>query len=127
MVIDVFKLGMALTFAAIAGISAIAAGLISDARWQVVLGRAFLSFIISGIVVYLGVFLYDKLGYADEINEARKAIEAMEQEEALAEAQANEEDAPLTEESQEEEQPAEDGFVPLQTDGLRHVETGQEL
>lgn len=125
--IDVFKLGMALTFAAVAGITAIAAGLISDARWQVVLGRAFLSFIVSGLIVYIGVFLFDRLGYAAEIREAKEAIEAMDdQEKQQSDNQASESEAAADVDSDAAEQPAE-GFVPLQTDELRQVASGQEL
>ena len=139
--IDVFKLGAASVCGAIAALTAIVAGLLSDARLQIVLGRAFCSFIVSGLVVYIAVFLFDRLGYASIIHEFEETWkEGMEKEEAgdadnqtkseesegsgeLEESEGNE----AAEGSQEEFDSQENGgFTPLQADELRHVATDQE-
>ncbi|MCR5175930.1 MAG: hypothetical protein K6C05_03675 [Anaerovibrio sp.] len=121
-----FKLGVALVFAVIAALTAMVAGLLSDARLWIVLGRAFCSFIVSGVVVYIGMVLFDKLGYASAIHEIEESIEEIDKEEA-AEAKQQESQA-----NEAGDTPAEDGesvedenFTPLQADSLRHVETDQ--
>ena len=118
--IDVFKLGAALVFAAIAALTAIVAGLLSDARFQVVLGRAFCSFIVSGVVVYIGITLFDRLGYASIIHEIEESLDKMEEEgEDLEEEQ--DESEPPEDNAGEEEAEEDEGFVPLQADSLQHV------
>lgn len=124
--IDVFKLGVALVFAAIAALTAIVAGLLSDARVQIVLGRAFCSFIVSGLIVYLGITLFDRLGYASIIHDMEESLKKSddEEDEAVDDGiSANEEEQAVTEEGTEAE--AGDGFVPLQADALRHVASEQ--
>jgi hypothetical protein len=118
-VIDVFKLGAALVFAAIAALTAIVAGLLSDARFQVVLGRAFCSFIVSGVVVYIGITLFDRLGYASIIHEIEESLDKMEEEGEDLEEEQDESEPP--EDNAGEEEAEEEGFVPLQADSLQHV------
>ena len=129
--INVFKLGAASVFGAIAALTAIVAGLLSDARLQIILGRAFCSFIVSGIVVYIAIFLFDRLGYASIIREFEENWKKGEEEEE----QADDDNQETDEESEEagEEAPQEEsefaeegGFTPLQADELRHVATDQE-
>jgi hypothetical protein len=116
----VFKLGAALVFAAIAGLTAMVAGLLSDARLQIVLGRAFCSFIVAGVVVYLGIVLFDRLGYASIIHEMEENMEkAAEEEEDLNGDEEPEEGSEADSEGIAEDE--NEGFVPLQADELRHV------
>ncbi len=117
--IDVFKLGAALVFAAIAALTAIVAGLLSDARFQVVLGRAFCSFIVSGVVVYIGITLFDRLGYASIIHEIEESLDKMEEEGEDLEEEQDESEPP--EDNAGEEEAEDEGFVPLQADSLQHV------
>ncbi|WP_294521290.1 hypothetical protein [uncultured Anaerovibrio sp.] len=115
-----FKLGAALVFAAIAGLTAMVAGLLSDARLQIVLGRAFCSFIVAGVVVYLGIVLFDRLGYASIIHEMEENMEkAAEEEEDLNGDEEPEEGSEADSEGIAEDE--NEGFVPLQADELRHV------
>ena len=110
------------------------AGLLSDARLQIVLGRAFCSFIVSGLVVYIAIFLFDRLGYASIIHEFEENWKNGEKEEETAvgdkqETEENSEDSGEAGEEapQEESDLTEDGdFTPLQADELRHVATDQE-
>lgn len=124
MVIDVFKLGAALVFAAIAGLTAIVAGLLSDARLQIVLGRAFCSFIVAGVFVYIGIALFDRLGYASIIHEMEEDMNKADaaEEDLYGDAEAVEASGDGAETDQE---PEDEGFVPLQADALQHVE-GQD-
>ena len=132
--IDVFKLGAASVCGAIAALTAIVAGLLSDARLQIILGRAFCSFIVSGLVVYIAIFLFDRLGYASIIHEFEENWKNGEDEEETAvgdkqETEENSEDSGEAGEEapQEESEFAEEGgFTPLQADELRHVATDQE-
>ena len=132
--IDVFKLGAASVCGAIAALTAIVAGLLSDARLQIILGRAFCSFIVSGLVVYIAIFLFDRLGYASIIHEFEENWKNGEKEEETAvgdkqETEENLEDSGEAGEEapQEESDLTEDGgFTPLQADELRHVATDQE-
>ena len=117
--IDVFKLGAALVFAAIAALTAIVAGLLSDARFQVGLGRAFCSFIVSGVVVYIGITLFDRLGYASIIHEIEESLDKMEEEGEDLEEEQDESEPP--EDNAGEEEAEDEGFVPLQADSLQHV------
>ncbi|KHM52219.1 hypothetical protein SAMN02745671_00272 [Anaerovibrio lipolyticus DSM 3074] len=132
--IDVFKLGAASVCGAIAALTAIVAGLLSDARLQIILGRAFCSFIVSGLVVYIAIFLFDRLGYASIIHEFEENWKNGEKEEEQAvgdkqETEENSEDSgEAGEETPQEESDSseEGGFTPLQADELRHVATDQE-
>lgn len=129
--IDVFKLGAASVFGAIAALTAIVAGLLSDARLQIILGRAFCSFIVSGLVVYIAIFLFDRLGYASIIHEFEENWKNGEGEEepAVGDKQETEENSgEAGEEAPQEESDLseEGGFAPLQADELRHVATNQE-
>ena len=132
--IDVFKLGAASVFGAIAALTAIVAGLLSDARLQIILGRAFCSFIVSGLVVYIAIFLFDRLGYASIIHEFEENWKNGESEEEPAvgdkhETEENSEDSgEAAEEAPQEESDlsGEGDFAPLQADELRHVATNQE-
>ena len=119
--IDVFKLGAALVFAAIAALTAIVAGLLSDARVQIVLGRAFCSFIVSGVIVYVGKTLFDRLGYALVIHEMEQSMEKSETDEEVEENEDNTEAEDSQTEDVADESGTDDGFVPLQADSLRHV------
>ena len=84
------------------------------------LGRAFCSFIVAGVVVYLGIVLFDRLGYASIIHEMEENMEkAAEEEEGL-----NGDEEPEEGSEEDSEGIAEDeneGFVPLQADELQHV------
>ena len=129
--IDVFKLGAASVCGAIAALTAIVAGLLSDARLQIILGRAFCSFIVSGLVVYIAIFLFDRLGYASIIHEFEENWKNGESEEEQAvgdkqETEENSEDSGEETPQEESDSSEEGGFTPLQADELRHVATDQE-
>ena len=72
--IDKCKLAASLGLAALAGLTAMAAGLMSEARASVVLGRTLCSFLITGVLVYIGVFLFERFGYRDMIDETEAAM-----------------------------------------------------
>ena len=95
------------------------AGLLSDARLQIVLGRAFCSFIVSGVVVYIGITLFDRLGYASIIHEIEESLDKMEEEGEDLEEEQDESEPP--EDNAGEEEAEDEGFVPLQADSLQHV------
>ena len=72
--IDICKLTAALVFAAIAGLTAIAAGLLSDVRISVILMRTACIFLATGVLVYIGAFLFEKIGYGSLIKETEQAM-----------------------------------------------------
>ncbi|MBR0358469.1 MAG: hypothetical protein IIX37_03935 [Selenomonadaceae bacterium] len=129
--IDKYKLAASLGLAALAGLTAMAAGLMSEARASVVLGRTLCSFLITGVLVYIGVFLFERFGYRDMIDETEAAMaELAAQEKAAGEELAAAAADDGTAEPAGAEQPAgtaeeaagpSSGFEPLQADSLRRV------
>lgn len=128
--IDICKLTAALVFAAIAGLTAIAAGLLSDVRISVILMRTACIFLATGVLVYIGAFLFEKIGYGSLIKETEQAMtdlkqkEKQEQSEAEAEAAGDAQEDAVT-----EPQPGksyQEGFAPLDTDSLRKVTGSSE-
>ena len=130
--IDKCKLAASLGLAALAGLTAMAAGLMSEARASVVLGRTLCSFLITGVLVYIGVFLFERFGYGSLIKETEEAMAELDQQaeetddgngveseneevDALLQAAATA-SGEFSEDGQEEE-----GFQPLETDSLRRV------
>ena len=119
-------------FAVIAALTAILAGLLSDARLTVAAFRGLVTFLVSGIVVYVAEFLLEHLGSVLfgsrqellEILQAMKDIHNLEQESE----EENPETADILEEEiaesptvENEAIEEEDGFVPLSEDGLKHL------
>lgn len=125
--LDICKLTAALVFAAIAGLTAMAAGLMSDVRISVILMRTGGIFLVTGILVYMGAFLFERLGYGSLIKDTEGAladIKTQEQIAAMKEDIQNEAEQmpPENEEQAAEESAAQDnGFAPLNTDSLRRV------
>lgn len=134
--VDKCKLTVSLGLAALAGLTAMAAGLMSEARVSVILGRTLCSFFITGVLVYIGVFLFDRFSFAPAIREAEGALAELQAREAAAE--GSEEKGAGDEASggsaadgmaaEGESQaaggngaPPQDGFAPLQTDSLKRV------
>ena len=128
--IDKCKLAASLGLAALAGLTAMAAGLMSEARASVVLGRTLCSFLITGVLVYIGVFLFERFGYRDMIDETEAAMAALAAQEKAAgeelaadaadgraETDGGQQHAGTAEEAAE---PG-NGFEPLQADSLRRV------
>lgn len=130
--IDISRLLIAVIFAVVAALTAMAAGLVADARTSIILWRAFLSFFITGVVVYIGVFLFERFGYGSLIKETEEAMAELDQQaeetddgngveseneevDALLQAAATA-SGEFSEDGQEEE-----GFQPLETDSLRRV------
>lgn len=127
-----YKLAASLGLAALAGLTAMAAGLMSGVRISVILGRTLCSFFITGVLVYIGVFLFERLGFAAEIKETEAALAALAPQEAVedggtAENSAEDEAAAggtAAEAGQSAEasgERAQDGFAPLQPDSLQRV------
>lgn len=125
--LDICKLTVALVFAAIAGLTAMAAGLMSDVRISVILMRTGGIFLVTGILVYMGAYLFERLGYGSLIKDTEGAladIKTQEQIAAMKEDIQNEEEqmSQGNEEQAAEESAAQDnGFAPLNTDSLRRV------
>lgn len=125
--LDICKLTVALVFAAIAGLTAMAAGLMSDVRISVILMRTGGIFLVTGILVYMGASLFERLGYGSLIKDTEGAladIKTQEQIAAMKEDIQNEAEQmpPGNEEQAAEESAAQDnGFAPLNTDSLRRV------
>lgn len=131
--IDICKLTTALVFAAIAGLTTIAAGLLSDVRISVILMRTACIFLATGVLVYIGAFLFEKIGYGSLIKETEEAMadlkqkEKQEQEQSEAETGVEE----ITPEEGEadlsqQEVKEQEGFAPLNTDSLRKVTGSSE-
>lgn len=131
--IDISKMLIAVIFAVIAALTAMTAGLVADARTSIILWRAFLSFLITGVVVYIGVFLFERFGYGPLLKET---------EEAMAELDKQPEDNQVSDEEEadallqaasagsgefaEEGQGEIGGFQPLEADSLRRVVGSEE-
>ena len=126
-----FKLGIAVFFAIIAALTAMIAGLVSDARISIVLLRTVCSFFVTGVLVYIGAFLFEKIGYGSLIKETEQAMtdlkqkEKQEQSEAEAEAAGDAQDKDAVTEPQPGKSNQE-GFAPLDTDSLRKVTGSSE-
>ena len=119
--IDICKLTAALVFAAIAGLTAIAAGLLSDVRISVILMRTACIFLATGVLVYIGAFLFEHFSYQKLIKATEEAMDELGEEQ---EVQNDGDDAKAEEgENEAEESSAENGFQPLETDGLKHMVT----
>ena len=133
--IDICKLTAALVFAAIAGLTTIAAGLLSDVRITVILMRTACIFFATGVLVYIGAFLFERLGYGSLIKETEKAMQDLKQKEKQEKSEPEtEQDASAKDEDNSEdkdkapqkEEGAQDGFAPLNTDSLRKVTGSSE-
>lgn len=127
-----YKLAASLGLAALAGFTAMAAGLMSGARVSVILGRTLCSFVITGVLVYIGVFLFERLGFAAEIKETEAALAGLAAQEAAEngvaagtsagdEAAAGGSAAEAGQFADASGEQAQDGFAPLQTDSLQRV------
>lgn len=127
--IDKCKLTASLGMAALAGFAAMAAGLMGEVRVSVILGRTLCSFLITGVLVYIGVFLFERIGFSGMIKETEDALSELKAQEkssgadgaAAEEASgdgAAEEGDMQSEDGGEEQQ---GGFEPLQADSLRRV------
>ena len=127
MVVDKYKLAASLGLAALAGLTAMAAGLMSEARASVILGRTLCSFLITGVLVYIGVFLFERFGYRDMIDETEAAMAELAAQEKAAGEELAEAAAGATDGGQQHAGTAEEaaepgnGFEPLQADSLRRV------
>ena len=127
--IDKYKLAASLGLAALAGLTAMAAGLMSEARASVVLGRTLCSFLITGVLVYIGVFLFERFGYRDMIDETEAAMAELAAQEKAAGEELAEAAAGAAEPAGDEQPGAAadgaaepgNGFEPLQADSLRRV------
>ena len=116
-----FKLGIAVFFAIIAALTAMIAGLVSDARISIVLLRTVCSFFVTGVLVYIGAFLFEHFSYQKLIKATEEAMDELSEEQ---EVQNDGDDAKAEEgENEAEESSAENGFQPLETDGLKHMVT----
>lgn len=130
MVVDKYKLAASLGLAALAGLTAMAAGLMSEARVSVILGRTLCSFLITGVLVYIGVFLFERFGYRELIAETEAAMAELAAQEKAAGEELAAAAADGTAEPAGGEQPGAaadgaaepgSGFEPLQADSLRRV------
>lgn len=134
--IDICKLMAALVFAAIAGLTTMAAGLLTDVRISVILMRTACIFFATGVLVYIGAFLFEKIGYGALIKETEQAMQDLKQKEKQEESNA---DAKEQEDSKDsgassdaaaeaapKEETSQDGFAPLNTDSLRKVTGSSE-
>ena len=127
--IDKCKLAASLGLAALAGLTAMAAGLMSEARASVILGRTLCSFLITGVLVYIGVFLFERFGYRDMIDETEAAMAELAVQEKAAGEELAEAAAGAAEPAGDEQPGAAadgaaepgNGFEPLQADSLRRV------
>ncbi len=125
--IDKCKLTASLGLAALAGLTAMAAGLMGEVRVSVILGRTLCSFLITGVLVYIGVFLFERIGFSGMIWETENALAELEAQEKSSVAGA--EEASGDEVSEEGDMQPETGgteeqqggFEPLQADSLRRV------
>ena len=125
--IDKCKLAASLGLAALAGLTAMAAGLMSEARASVVLGRTLCSFLITGVLVYIGVFLFERFGFRALLGETGAAMARLDAEEGPggdagepAGGAGEGEGAGETKTAGGESEPG-NGFEPLQADSLRRV------
>lgn len=127
--IDKCKLTASLGMAALAGIAAMAAGLMGEVRVSVILGRTLCSFLITGVLVYIGVFLFERIGFSGMIKETEDALAELKAQERSSGAEgADAEEASGDEAAEEGDMQPEDGgeeqkggFEPLQADSLRRV------
>lgn len=134
--IDICKLMAALVFAAIAGLTTMAAGLLTDVRISVILMRTACIFLATGVLVYIGAFLFERIGYGAILKETEQAMQDLKQkekqdEESKAETEQQEQaesDAPSDDTANEppKEETSKDGFAPLNTDSLRKVTGSSE-
>lgn len=124
-----FKLWASLLVALLAGLTALVAGIISDARLEIALLRGLICFLGFGCLAYAGAFLFDKfelgrviLSLADEGKTAGKAdgesegdnTAHSEADESQAAAEMGNTDGSIAEEEA-------GGFVPLSSEDLRRV------
>lgn len=124
-----FKLWASLLVALLAGLTALVAGIISDARLEIALSRGLICFLGFGCLAYAGAFLFDKfelgrviLSLADEGKTAGGADGASEGDnaapsetgDAQTAAEAGNADGSAAEEGA-------GGFVPLSSEDLRRV------
>ena len=128
--IDKCKLAASVGLAALAGITALAAGLMGEVRASVVLGRTLCSFLITGVLVYIGVFLFERFGFRALLGETGAAMERLDAEEGPG-GDAGEPaggagegegagEAKTAGTAGGESEPG-NGFEPLQADSLRRV------
>ena len=129
MIVDKYKLAASLGLAALAGLTAMAAGLMSEARASVILGRTLCSFLITGVLVYIGVFLFERFGCRDLMGETEAAMAELAAQEKAAGEELAEAAAGAAEPAGDEQPGAAadgaaepgNGFEPLQADSLRRV------
>ena len=134
MVVDKYKLAASLGLAALAGLTAMAAGLMSEARASVILGRTLCSFLITGVLVYIGVFLFERFGCRDLMGETEAAMAELAAQEKAAGEELAEAAAGAAEPAGDEQPGAAadgaaepgNGFEPLQADSLRRVVGSKE-
>ncbi len=125
--LDICKLTAALVFAAIAGLAAMAAGLVGDVRISVILMRTVSVFLVTGVLVYIGVFLFERLGYGHLIKDTESALADIKTQEQIAvmreDIQAESGEKPMDNEDQavDKSESQDNGFAPLNTDSLRKV------
>lgn len=115
------KLWAALLVALLAGLTALVAGIVSDARLGTALLRSLICFLGFGCLTFSGIFLFEKLDLGrflvPFIGEMAKeeGVEAPPEEEASLPADGEMPDEGAAEAG------SDDGFVPLSSDDLRRV------
>ena len=131
-----FKIGAALVFAVIAALTVILAGLMANARYSVIFFRALTGFVVSGALIYLASFLFERYELPafwrrQDSREEKQGEAGMADASAEDDGDASEQVdvAGSTQEETSERKAAESGgageFVPLATDGLKHVSSPQ--
>ncbi len=130
--LDICKLTAALVFAAIAGLAAMAAGLVGDVRISVILMRTVSVFLVTGVLVYIGVFLFERLGYGHLIKDTESALADIKTQEQIAamrediQNEAGELTKEVEEQTNHKPEAQDNGFAPLNTDSLRKVTGSSE-
>jgi len=135
-----FKVGTALVFAVIAALTVILAGLLANARYSVVFFRALTGFLVAGLLIYLAAFLFERYelpAFWRRQTRTETAEDEPDEPDADAvpdgDAAGNTEEIAAADHQQEEtserkaaESGGKDAFVPLATDGLKHVSSPQD-
>lgn len=139
--ICLFKIGTALVFAVIAALTVILAGLMANARYSVIFFRGMTGFLIAGGLVYLAGFLLERYELPafwrrqqeEQSDKTTVSEDTVEDEPTEEEAEAASKKVDAVSDQQEEtserkavESGGADGFVPLATDGLKHVSSPQD-
>ena len=118
------KLWLALSFALLAGLMVIAAGIAGQARASVVLGRAGIAFVLAAGIGYIAEILFERYG----ISKLLRTQGPLQQEELEPAEEDVMESVAASESATEENEGSEGekGFSPLSPDGLRHVSSPQD-